>query len=445
MTRLAVWLDMDHVGWLSHTASTNQFAFDYTPEWRQHPRCFPISPRLPLELDHAAAVSAGQHSAEVRQFFENLLPEGDALDHAALAHRTSKSNLVGLMIALGGETAGAVRVTVDARAQEVEPRLRLITPAELSTRIRARNDQAFSVWDGRVRLSIAGYQDKIAIYERDGEWFLVDGTTLASTWIVKPVPQRQQLGTLPFNEFFCMRLAQQAGLSVAAVRLVHVPEPVLLVRRFDRLETQGRVHRLHLIDGCQALGLPVGMKYERPYGDGVDVRQIRDGVSLPRLFSVLSLSPQRARDQLGLLRWLIFQVLIGNTDAHGKNVSFHLGADGLRLAPAYDLVCVPALQDPQISPTLAMGIGEAFTEAELTPFEWASFAHDCGLPASLVARQLSQLPAKVLRQLDSVSVQAAQAGVPEQVIERLRAVIEPVCRRQMTLAPQVAKVDASWL
>lgn len=118
-----------------------------------------------------------------------------------------------------------------------------------------------------MRLSIAGLQDKIAIYQRGDEWFFVEGARLASTVIVKPLPTRPQLADLPGNEHMCMQFAHAAGLTVAATQLVHVPEPVLFVRRFDRLEQGDRVQRLHLIEGCQALGLAAGMKYERPYGD----------------------------------------------------------------------------------------------------------------------------------------------------------------------------------
>jgi serine/threonine-protein kinase HipA len=44
--------------------------------------------------------------------------------------------------------------------------------------------------------------------------------------------------------------------------------------------------------------------------------------------------------RLGLLRWALFQYLIGNADAHGKNMSFFCNPAGLALAPCYDLVSV---------------------------------------------------------------------------------------------------------
>lgn len=450
--RLAIWVDQDLAGWLSHHGATNRFAFDYTQPWKDDPRSFEISPRLPLVRDPGQTVEA--HSAEVRQFFENLLPEGEALDHAAQANGISKSNLVGLIVALGKETAGALRVTMaaaeasaagDDANHQPQRELRLVTAAELSQRIRDRATVPFSVWDGKVRLSIAGYQDKIAVYERDGAWYLVDGSRLASTVIVKPMPTRPQLESLPANEFMCMQLAQRAGLDVPTTRLLHVPEPVLLVSRFDRHETQDRVQRLHLIDGCQALGLSVSMKYERPYGDNPDVRDIRDGVTYAKLFGLLHLSPVPARDRRSLLRWVIFQVLIGNTDAHGKNVSFFCGIDGLRLAPAYDLVCMPALGHDQLADAYAMAIGDAFTAAELSPFEWVSFAHECELPVRLVAQQLRQLATRVMDTLPDAVDDAREAGVPQDVARRIADVVERNCRQWIQRAPEIAKVRATDL
>ena len=177
-----------------------------------------------------------------------------------------------------------------------------------------------------------------------------------------------------------MQLARAAGLPVADTWLEHVPEPALFVKRFDRKETPTSVERLHLIDGCQLLGLSVGMKYERPYGDGPDVRNIRDGASLRTLFQAINqYSLQPAVDRLALLRWAIFQVLIGNTDAHGKNLSFFLFS--LRACAWLQLTTWvhPSTQDAQLSSTLAMAVGDAFTEAEITPFDWAQLGHQAGL------------------------------------------------------------------
>lgn len=433
---LEVYLDQILVGYLGHDPITNSFSFIYTPQWQNNPKGYSLCPTIPRIPDPEQ--SPEQHSALVRQFFENLLPEGEALDHAAQANKVSKANLVGLIIALGKETAGAIRIAMRGYQPETikeQTAPRQITAKELSERIGARSEIPFSVWDGKVRLSIAGYQDKIAVYAKNGKWFLVDDPRLASTVIIKPIPQRPTLATLPANEFFCMRMAKAIHLPVADVSLEYTPEPILIVKRFDRLETKGHVQRLHVIDGCQALGFSVAMKYERPYGDGRDVRNIRDGVSYPILFELINRwSAQPAKDRITLLRWAIFQVLIGNTDAHGKNLSFYVEPAGLSLAPAYDLICIPALQDESLSQTFALSIGDAFTEKEITAVDWLEFAKDCGLTQLLVKKTIERVCQNILHNLSKMEIVARENRITKEVTDGLISTISGHCERQGVIA-----------
>lgn len=240
---LNVLMNGDIAGTLSYTPATHLYAFRYSVKWLARKDRYALSPTLPLvEVEEG---SREQHSAAVRQFFENLLPEGQALDDAASTYRLSKGNLMGLLAALGGETAGALQLRLPGAAAPSEAEtFRWLSHEELSERIRARPHHPFSAWDGRVRLSIAGYQDKIAVFEDEGCWAFVDGARLASTHILKPEPVSDRLSGLTGNEFFCMRLAHRAKLPVADVALVHVPEPVLVVKRFDRERTAEGVARL---------------------------------------------------------------------------------------------------------------------------------------------------------------------------------------------------------
>lgn len=62
---------------------------------------------------------------------------------------------------------------------------------ELEQRIAERNHVPLTVWDGQVRMSVAGLQDKLLVYldrplREGGRLFLVDGQRLASTHILKP-------------------------------------------------------------------------------------------------------------------------------------------------------------------------------------------------------------------------------------------------------------------
>jgi len=445
---LEVFLSERRIGILAR-APGGDFSLTYDATWVADPERFALSPYLPLpgEADPARLPrTSPEHSVVVRDFFQNLLPEGKSLDAAAAAAKVSKGSLVGLLASLGAECMGALRILptgVEAPATS----LRAVSREELSQRIRERPAMPFSVWDGKVRLSIPGYQDKVALFVRGEEWFLAEGT-LASTHILKPEPVEEIVAGLTSNEFFCMRLAAACGLEVATVQLRHLPEPVLMAERFDRRtvadngNTGGEtVDRLHVMDGCQALGLPVDAKYERLYGSGKDVKHIRDGASLPHFFALQQLSAQPLAQRQKLLRWAIFQVLIGNTDAHAKNLSFFAGISGVSLAPAYDLVSTFAMNREVIEDNFAMSIGDAFRQEELSPFEWAVMAERCRLPKAQVGQELRRLAGSINKQLPAVVADCASQGADRAVLERIQAGIEACANEQPAIAPRIAGVS----
>src|SRR5690606_24697320 len=191
-------------------------------------------------------------------------------------------------------------------------------------------------------------------------------------------------------------LAHRMKLPVAEVSIYRTPRPVLVVRRFDREVVQSdegqpgvQVRRLHIIDACQASDLPATYKYERNLGSGEHVRNIREGVSFEELFGRVERTANKAAARLTLLRWALFQFLIGNCDAHGKNFSFFVRREGLEPAPWYDLVSV--VQYPGIDHELAMAWGDAFQLDEVTAFQLADFAKRCGIDRRLLQREATRL------------------------------------------------------
>lgn len=456
MIQLAVWAGPDRVGTLSH--ENNLFDFSYEESWQQSPRSFPLSPQMPLfAAAHAAGdkafadLSSQTRSAIVRAFFQNLLPEGQALEVAAQANGVARGNLAGLLVALGAETAGALRVTLANDTSQTPPDTPILRPlplTELSERIRNRPEQPFAVWDGKVRLSIAGLQDKIAVYEDGGALFLASGDGLASTLILKPAPADPRFAALPAIEHTCMRLAAAAGVITAHTRLLHVPEPMLLVERFDRRRSgNGRIERLHIIDACQALGLAPELKYERAYGDQEAVKHLRDGASLPRLFGLAELSPAPLAMRNQLLDRMLFNVLVGNTDAHGKNWSFFVGPQVglLTLAPAYDLVDVEAFAHQHMSTSFAMGIGDAFTPEELTPFEWASMAVQCKVAPRHLVTRLKALSGMLPRLLRDVLTELEKQGVQPDLLADMGARLQDRCAKLSGKADDIRRVPKHLL
>ncbi|MET0120441.1 MAG: HipA domain-containing protein [Candidatus Thiodiazotropha sp. 6PLUC9] len=437
---LSAWIGEQRVGTLSYHDDTGRFSFSYEQAWIEQPEAYPISPALPFQ--RAEQQTDELHSVNVRRFFENLLPEGKALEDAAAAHAVAKGNLFGLLRWLGQESTGAVALLPeDSTPAQVAPVMREVTFAELSERIQDRANRPFNVWDGRVRMSIAGYQDKLSVFvDNNGKLFLVEGA-LASTHILKPEPMNPKLSRLVINEHLCLKLAATLGIPTAEVEILRVPEPVLMVKRFDRIVHDAHVERLHVVDSCQALNLSVNHKYERNFGSGRDVANIRDGVSLETLFSIASLTQFEASTRMTMIRWTILQYLIGNNDAHGKNISFLVEPGGLRLAPVYDLVSVCVY--PDIEHELAMAIGDEFDFTKIRAFDWADMAERCGIDRRLLVREMNRMVKALRTQLPKLLAQPDYATDEQRTLQDISDLILKQARQLEADAKMITKIDVN--
>jgi serine/threonine-protein kinase HipA len=443
---LQVWAEDAKVAAIEHEGRDDRWSLRYAEPWVADAQSYPLSPPLPL-----ARPEADDASPSIKRFIEHLLPEGRALDVAGAYNGLAKTNVFGLIWALGSETTGALRFTGDAAAAhpEGEPTLREIPLQELDQRIAEREHVPLTVWDGKVRMSVAGLQDKLLVYlDRPlldgGRLYLVDGQRLASTHILKPDTATTQTPHLAVNEHFCMSLASRMGLPAAEVDLLRTPRPVLVVRRFDRaVENTGgqpQVHRRHIVDACQVCYLPVAYKYERNLGGGEAVRHIRDGVSFKRLFGCADLTANKAVARLAMLRWALFQFLIGNSDAHGKNFSFFVRPGGLlEPTPWYDLVSV--LQYEGFDTELAMAYGDVFSHAEVSAFALADFAARCGVDRQLMRREGKRLATLAAAQA------AKQAQAPEYEGQAERGFVQSIAdfvARQADRLTQLVADAARW-
>ncbi|WBV72193.1 HipA domain-containing protein [Legionella pneumophila] len=95
---------------------------------------------------------------------------------------------------------------------------------------------------------------------------------------------------------------------------------------------------------------------------------IRDGVSLPKLFDFANQCINPAKTKQQILDWVLFNVLIFNCGAHGKNISFFVGVNGISLAPFYDLVNIKMY--PEFEHALAMALGDEFDGIILMLISW---------------------------------------------------------------------------
>ncbi len=306
-----------------------EFSFIYEDEWKH--TGFPISPHIPFD-DRASPRS-------IENYLRNLLPEGEAFEEMIQNTTISKSNTFGLIRKLGAETSGALSFRVPG-SEPGETSFRSVPDDELIERLE-RNLAPLVYWDGKVRLSVAGVQNKLNLLKRGDEWGFGEGK-LSSNYILKF--ESGKAPCIAVNEFFCMTLAKLAGLDVANVELTRIGKTrTLIIERFDRayIATRDVVQRKHVIDGCQATDLPPGYKYERQNGDEGDGVYMRDGVSFPRLLCVKTIDT--VITNLKLTQWMLFNLVTLNYDAHGKNISFFVTPKGLELTPFYDLVNIEAI------------------------------------------------------------------------------------------------------
>lgn len=425
---LTINLDRRHLGKIILEEKSEQYGLEYAPSWLDGGG-FPVSPHL----------KPGESASEsVKRFLANLLPEGRWLEELSVSSHISRSNVFGLIAAIGAETAGALSFMMGEEPKGgISTSFRPVTSDELTGRISQRQNVSIAVWDGKPRLSVAGVQDKLPLLIRaDGQMGFGEGE-LASTHILKFGTARAL--HLVINEYICMQLARIIKLPVAEVALARFGEPVLVVRRFDRELTGDTVVRRHLIDGCQMLDLPPTYKYERPFGKGGDAAVIRSGANLPDLFASCRLCRVPAAAIRDMLNWVLFQILIGNSDAHGKNISFFVGAGGIDMAPAYDLLNLD-MYSTQYDRDFSMAIGDAFAPEDISPWELAEMCERCNLQKRLVANTLTILSGKLLKAMDVIDLSPLLPGEETEFAGELIAAIRKNVERYLPYAKQLPKM-----
>lgn len=419
-----VWIGTSHVADLMDTGGGSKSGWElaYASKWEASPSAFALSPALPLGRRHSGAV--------VSNFFENYLPEGEELQELRRIARVDRTNVIGLAYALRNDLPGAVRLQLPDREEPVRAVeganvFRRITDEEMLERLRGA--AAISIWDNRYRLSVAGVQRKLNVMCREGGWGLVDGPDWASTHILKFASEDMPM--LVLNEYLTMRLAALSGFPTAKVRMVGIGglEGVraLEVERFDRLwrpdrGREGTVLRTHVIDACQATGLSVARKYEQPYGSGRDVAHIRDGVSWPLVTDLVASAEDPQRFLVFLWSAFVFNLIVGNSDAHGKNWSFFVTAKGLSPTPLYDLVNVAVLRDtlaPQLDTRLAMAVGDAFERDRVGVEDWILLSIDCDFPLERIHERLCRVTGKVAGALDAVDKEVEALSLRDDEVE----------------------------
>jgi len=403
---LEVYFEQRLVGTLMQDDS-GQLRFTYHETWLADPASFPISQSLPLR-------SEPFNHRETRPFFAGLLPEAEKRELVARALGVSDRNDFALLDRIGGECAGAITLVHPGEMPPLVPKeadYRLLDEDELERILDVLPDRPLLAGEEGVRLSLAGAQDKLPVLVVDGRIALpLHGAP--STHILKPPILRFE-DTI-FNEGFCLALAKAVGLNAVSAEIRAIGDrPFLLVARYDRVRrADGSVRRLHQEDFCQALGIVPELKY-----------QSEGGPSLRQCFELVRNSAARpVVDLARLLDAVLFNLFVGNRDAHGKNFSLLFTDEGLQLAPLYDVVSTDVY--PGLSPRLAMKIGGQDETAMIYPRHWERFAKEAGLAFPQVRRRLLDLAKELPEAARDVQRRFAADGLDRPVLSKVIATID---------------------
>lgn len=353
------------------------WTFQYDPAWLANPRRYAISPSLPLRAEKI--VDSGS-LRPVQWFCDNLLPEEQARELLAKDAAVDVDDAWGLLAYFGAESAGAITLLPPGVAPAA-PGLRLLPDGELQRRIDELPRRSLSA-DSPKRMSLAGAQAKLPVTLKDGQLYEPVGGE-CSTHILKPDSKIEGFPHTAINERFCMCLAAHAGLRVPPSEFRQAPSPIYLVGRFDRNFQPDSVERVHTLDALQLLSLDRRLKYSK--------------ASAQTLSECIKLCRTPAQVRVNLFRWAVFNVLIGNHDAHMKNVSFLTGPGGVTLAPFYDLVSTVVYATPEYDRRgphwpeveLTMQLGRARHFSDVTREDVLEFGTQLGLKESVAAHLLS--------------------------------------------------------
>ena len=208
---------------------------------------------------------------------------------------------------------------------------------------------------------LAGLQPKLLLARFGGNWYLPRGRA-HSTHILKPRLPGRPDGLA--REHYGHALAAELGLAHYGTELVGKgARQYLVIERYDRAVDGQTVTLIHQEDAAQALGLDWvddHAKFQDPMRRVTPVARARTGSP-----SSSARFRGEGRPVAGFLRRLTFTVLLGDNDAHAKNLAIlHLPGRSV-LADVYD--AVPNLfQDGRIDYNLALAIDGSFDHRRIS-------------------------------------------------------------------------------
>ena len=403
MRELSVYIELNGIQTLVGKIAGESYLdarFSYEREYLDNKDAAAISISLPLQQDAFSP-------AKTKNFFESLLPEGFSRKAVANWMKADENDYISILAELGKECLGAIKI-VEGQDDEVSG-YELLSAQRVKA-LAAEGATKSTEILLETHLSLTGASGKVGLYYNaaDKTWYLPKGDA-PSTHIVKQSHVRHK--QIVLNEQLCIQTAKRIGITVPESFIVsqgsQADEDILYATaRYDRPLSNNKEldglkcpYRLHQEDFAQALGIFAADKYEKtPSG------------YMARMFELLrNNSSNPIEDQIALLRIIIFNYLIGNTDCHVKNFSLLYSEDlkSKRLAPAYDLVATRVYRTTS-DMSFYIGNGLSITEIDRSKFEMA--ASEIGLSKNLVLSNYDDVTNKLEKAMSDASEDLAEKG-----------------------------------
>ena len=387
MRQINVFINQTGIGTLFE--DNDIWSFQYHSQWLNAPDNYAISPYIPLSADKQTDGSTHRH---IQWFFDNLLPEEGARNLLAHDIKVDSADAFGILAVVGAESAGALTLTA-GQASSNNGTIEL-TPHDLNDRINALPDIPLNNKDSK-RMSIAGAQHKMLLIKHNEQFFEPVGY-MPSSHILKPEHTKPQYYWQTVrNEWFVMQLAGELGLNVATTEVHYLPAPVYIIKRFDRQNEYPNQTRVHTLDGCQLLGLSRSTKYQQS--------------NVTQLNRISEMVRNKGAAKLIIFNWAVFNALVGNTDAHLKNLSCLVTPGGYTLSPLYDLLSTAIYEDGEgdkhLQTELSQPMGTANYLGDLRRKDVLVFGQALGLPQAILQRQLDNMTSTIIKKADALIAQ----------------------------------------
>lgn len=323
-----------------------------------------LSESVPLNV-----VQNPSHAARRRNFFSEILPEGQILRDLADIIRVDTSDVISLLTQYGRDVAGALQIyDPSAPGEPRTPHVTQLTTEQVNVLLTTTKQRPLGNNPVSGKTSLAGVQDKIVLARIDNKWHQVhDG--YPSTHIIKP--ESPQLPTIIFDEEYGARIARAVQLTAHATFLEDFDGLFgLVIERYDRTGDIPPL-RIHQEDMNQALGASGNQKYQENGGK----------VNLRKIASIFVRNGD-SESLIGLLKLNTVSVAIGNVDFHAKNISILHAANGdSKIAPAYDLV--PLTHQPLSDKRMALAINGKYAHPLISVGDLVEEAESWGMQGAL--------------------------------------------------------------